>query len=338
MKGIVIFSTLVIIFFSYCGEKPNTILKSANVTFTYNELKGLESEVNITRRDPSDIIMWKGKYYIWYTKTDKGHSGYNATIWYAESGDGFSWKEIGEALTRGELGSWDEYSVFTPNILMADDKYYLFYTAVRRTLNRDDFYFENNSKNDFTAIGIAVANSPNDPFVRIKNNPVLSVSQDSSSFDSYRVDDACVIFRDEKYWLYFKGRSILFGSSGPANTKMGVAISSQPEGPFTKYGGNPVTNSGHEVMVWPYESGVMTLISAVGENGKTIQYAKDGLNFEIITKIGDDYPMAPGYFRADNFIANNHIEINNFWGISMKHGNNKMRPYLVRYDFLIKND
>jgi hypothetical protein len=44
---------------------------------------------------------------------------------------------------------------------------------------------------------------------------------------------------------------------------------------------NPVLNSGHEVVVWPYKSGVAALVTANGPEKNTVQYAGDGLNFEI---------------------------------------------------------
>jgi len=328
---IILFTGLVIL---SCREEKNlNYFDISNLKFSYQEINGLEKSPNITRRDPSDIIELKGKYYFWYTKTEKGRSGYNATIWYAVSEDSYNWTEKGEALGRGKKGTWDEYSVFTPNILIAENKFYLFYTAVKRTSNRNDFYFENNSTDDFTAIGLSVADSPDDKFTRVENNPVLTVSKDSSAFDSYRVDDACVIVRQGKYWLYYKGRSNIYGNSGPMNTKMGVAFASNPEGPYVKYDGNPVTKSGHEVMVWSHNEGVMTLISAVGENGKTIQFADNGFNFQVISKLGDNYPKAPGYFRKDNFMEKNQVGIQNFWGISMSHGNDENMPFLLRYEF-----
>jgi sucrose-6-phosphate hydrolase SacC (GH32 family) len=170
------------------------------VLFSYSELTGLEPENGVCRRDPSDVIQVDGTYYVWYTKTEKQYSGYDASIWYASSQDGISWEERGEALGRGELGSWDEYSVFTPNILKALGKYYLFYTGVKPTDSSTERTFENNSINDITAIGLSVASHPDSSFIRISPDPVLEVSQLTDDFDSYRVDDACLIFKDNKYY------------------------------------------------------------------------------------------------------------------------------------------
>ena len=49
-----------------------------------------------------------------------------------------------------------------------------------------------------------------------------------------RVDDACVVKKDKKYWLYYTGRQL---NKSPNETKMGLAISRFPEGPYKKYNG-----------------------------------------------------------------------------------------------------
>jgi len=61
----------------------------------------------------------------------------------------------------------------------------------------------------------------------------------------------------------------------------GVAIAERPEGHFIKSPLNPITNSGHEVLVWPYKNGVAALVTTDGYEKNTVQYAPDGLNFEI---------------------------------------------------------
>jgi len=272
-----------------------------------------------------------GTYYFWYTKTDKQYSGYDASIWYASSKDGETWEEKGEAITRGEKGSWDEYSVFTPNILKAFGKYYLFYTGVKPTPGNPDRIFENNSETDITAIGLAVSDNPNGPFVRVSLKPILEVSTISDDFDSYRVDDACIVYKNNKYLLYYKGRSVKYGREGPRHTKLGVAIAENPEGPYIKHESNPIITSGHEVMVWPYKRGIMALLSEHGPEGKTLQYAPDGLTFKTVASFGKDYPKAPGSYRPGDFKDASKQETGISWGISMFYGNKEKWPYLLKY-------
>lgn len=323
-------------------KKVPTVKKEATqkkASYKYTKLTGIGEEENLTRRDPSDVIKVDNQYYIWYTKTDKAFSGYNASIWYATSTNGINWDEKGEAIPRGAKDSWDSYSVFTPNVLKANNKYYLFYTGVKPTTGNIEGEFENNSTTDITALGLVVSDSPDGPFVKVSEKPVLEVSNINDDFDSYRIDDACVLYREGKYWLYYKGRSAKYGADGPRYTKMGVAIAEEPQGPYVKYKNNPITNGGHEVMVWPYKEGVMTMLSSHGVEGKTIQYAKNGVDFSVIGSIDDNYPKAPGYFRFDDFKGKDAEEGNITWGISMFYGDrtNNIWPYLLRYDIEIED-
>lgn len=338
MKRLIYLSiTISFLLCSCVGNKTKVVWsKIQTVEFSYSEITGLEPENGITRRDPSDIILVNGVYYVWYTKTDKGYSGYDASIWYASSLDGETWVEKGEALERGKKGSWDAFSVFTPNILKASDKYYLFYTGVKPTHGNEEGKFENNSQTDITAIGLAESDNPDGSFTRISLTPVIEVSENYEDFDSYRVDDACIIFKDNKYWLYYKGRSSKYVKDGPRHTKLGVAISDSPGGPYVKYGNNPIIKSGHEVMLWPYKKGIMILLSSHGTEGQTLQFADDGVNFKIVASFGDDYPKAPGSFRVGDFKdASKQIE-GISWGISMFYGSKEQWPYLMKYKIKIK--
>lgn len=55
--------------------------------------------------------------------------------------------------------------------------------------------FQNNSFNDYTALGVAKATTPEDPFVRCNKEPILSASTDFNAFDSYRLDDDSVVLK-----------------------------------------------------------------------------------------------------------------------------------------------
>jgi hypothetical protein len=324
---LLIFSVIV----SSCSSKGTSKTAQENsmidsVTFSYSEITGIGLDSLFNRRDNSDIIKVGNKHYIWYSRMNSPITpGYWATIWYATSEDeGFSWKEQGMALGLGNAGEFDSHSVFTPNILVNNGKYYLYYTAVKPTPGNANNDFENNSTNDFTVIGLAVADSPDGPFVRIKNNPVLQISNVPEDFDSYRIDDAALLVKDNKIWLYYKGRSIIHGKEGPKLTKMGVAFADQPEGPFVKHPG-PLIDKGHEVLVWQQNGGVASLASL----SKSIHFANDGINFSPIQENLTDIPMAPGLYRPHLEDGNSANEIPG-WGISMVQ--KKGVAYLVRYE------
>ncbi|MCM4155779.1 family 43 glycosylhydrolase [Gramella sp. AN32] len=275
------------------------------VTSDYN-LKGIGKENDVMRRDPSDIIKVGDLFYVWYSK-GKISSGYDATIWYATSLDGKNWEEQGMALGKGKPETWEENSVFTPNILVAEGKYWLFYTGVSKDYKKKPYSPD-------SKIGIAVSTSPNGPWKRISGNPVLKNSNNREEFDSHLVDDACLIVREGRYLLYYKGRQL--GKSA-RETKMGVAIADHPQGPYVKHEENPVIPGNHEVLVWPQGKGVAAMIGTVGPEHitNTIRYADDGIHF---TKIYDleNSPTAGGAYRPEAFTQSGTGEMPE-WGVKI---------------------
>jgi len=298
-----------------------TMAQVVELSYKTSPAENLGPEKGVMRRDPSDVIKVGDLYYVWYSRGPQAH-GYNATVWYATSADGHTWTEKGEALARGPEGSWDEQSVFTPNILVAEEKCWLFFTAVAKP------FFNSGPKITKTAIGIAVSDSPDGPWKKLDNNPILSASDDPKRFDSLRVDDACLIVRDGKYWLYYKGRQ---WNNTPGNTKMGVAIADKPEGPYAKNAGNPIIGGGHEVLVWPYGTGVVAMIN-IGPKGlrRTLQYAPDGLSFSKMLDL-KNVPRAPGAYRPDAFTDNGRGTMIQ-WGVHIGRERDAP-PFLERFDY-----
>ena len=239
-------------------------------------------------------------YYVWYTRgahpcPPVGHE--RATdrlpampwdltdVWYATSTDGHAWQEQGPAVVRGPAGSYDERSIFTPDVLAHDGRYYLVYQVTAAPTWRSTP----------ESIAIAWADSPRGPWhkslapvvepdpsgeVEVRAHPEEATVQ--GTFDSLRVHDPALLYRDGRYWLYFKGEGI--GHSN-MDSKWGVAIADDPLGPYEKSPLNPITNSGHEVMVWNYAGGVGALLTRCGPEKNTIQFAPDGLNFQAQSTI-----------------------------------------------------
>ena len=101
------------------------------IEFKTYDLKGdLAYEEGVVRRDPSSILNIEGKYFVWYSKsmgptqgfggdieTDKVFPWDRCDIWYATSEDGWTWKEEGLAVQRGEKGAYDDRTVFTGEVL-----------------------------------------------------------------------------------------------------------------------------------------------------------------------------------------------------------------------------
>ncbi|YCM42495.1 family 43 glycosylhydrolase [Verrucomicrobiaceae bacterium 227] len=293
------------------------------VEIKLSECRGISAEKGVMRRDPSDVIKVGEQYYVWYTKGSES-GGYNGTVWYATSSDGHTWTERGEALVRGKKGSWDGQSVFTPNIMVAEERYWLFFSGV-------SFYPEKGKGPD-SKIGIAVSDSPDGPWEKLASNPALSNSADPKQFDSHLVDDACLIVRDGKYWFYYKGRQL---GKSPGETQMGLAIADKPEGPYVRVEENPVIPGNHEVLVWPQGKGVAAMIGTTGpkEIRRSLMFSGDGKSF---TKTHDvvSSPFAPGGYRPEAFTgsdAGKRLE----WGVHIGRQKGHL-PFIQRYDLAVK--
>lgn len=289
------------------------------VEFDVRDLKGdLAYEKGVVRRDPSAVIRENGKYYVWYSRSVGPSQGFGGDVekdkvwpwdrcdlWYATSKDGWTWKEEGLAVPRGEKGAYDDRSVFTCEIMKHDGQFYLCYQTVKSP-------YTVRVKNQ---IGLAWADSPDGPWTK-SEQPILSPANNGiwkgtkqnrfavirkGDFDSHKVHDPCILPYNGKFYLYYKGEqmgeAITFGGR---QIRHGVAIADDPKGPYIKSPYNPISNSGHEVCVWPYNGGIASLITTDGPEKNTIQWAPDGINFEIKSVI-KSAPHAIGLNRtADN--------------------------------------
>ena len=284
--------------------------------FSVQDLKGdLAYEEGVVRRDPSAVIKVDGKYYVWYSKSTGPTDGFagdiendkvfpwdRCDIWYASSEDGWTWKEEGLAVPRGEKGAYDDRSVFTTEIMVWEDTYYLCYQTVKSPYNV-------RVKNQ---VGLAWADSPDGPWTK-SEEPILSPADNGvwkgeeqnrfmvlkkGDFDSHKVHDPCILPYQGKFYLYYKGEQmgeeITFGGR---QIRHGVAIASDPKGPYVKSPYNPISNSGHEICVWPFKGGIGSLITTDGPEKNTIQWAPDGINFEIMSVI-KGAPHAIGLNRS----------------------------------------
>ncbi|MEQ9439347.1 MAG: glycosyl hydrolase [Cyclobacteriaceae bacterium] len=287
--------------------------------FKTYDLKGdLAYEEGVTRRDPSDIITVDDTYYVYYSKATGKTYGFGTgdpekkvfpwdktEVWYATSKDGWTWEEQGMAVGRGAAGAYDDRSVFTPQVMVHDEKYVLVYQTVQAP-------YVNRVKNQ---VGMAVADSPDGPFIKL-DAPILSPSDDGEwlgeedtrfkvkkqgSFDSHKVHDPTLIFYHNKFYLYYKGERMGERKTfGGREIKWGVAISDSLTGPYIKSEYNPITNSGHELCVWPYDGGIAALIITDGPERNTIQWSPDGINFDIKSHIKWGPPAAGLDLSADN--------------------------------------
>jgi len=272
--------------------------------FKYTELKGFDyngGDGTITRRDPSKIIFHEGKYYVWYTyrETPVGPQGpENATdtipardwdlceIWYATSKDGFTWEEQGVAISRPAYPNPGWRSVSTTDILFWEGRYYLYYQAFR---------IHPSTRGDDCPVAVSWADSPDGPWTATHQVVVPNGAEDD--WDGFSIHDPYPLVYRDKIYLYYKSD---FARETEWVRMQGLAIAEHPLGPFEKHPLNPVLNSGHETMLFPFKEGMAALLIKDGNEHFTVQYAPDGVNFEIAA-ITELTPNAPAPFLPDAF-------------------------------------
>jgi hypothetical protein len=274
-------------------------------TFKYTPLKGFDYSNNdgtISRRDATKIIRANGKFYVWYTHrqtssppdaargndTIPSRDWDLAEIWYATSEDGFTWEEQGVAVPRLEKPNPGWRSVSTPDILVFKDKYYLYYQAYTEMPGGPG------TQGDDCPVAASVADSPDGPWM--PSNKVVVPNGPPGSWDQYVIHDPYPLVYKGRIYLYYKGEM----GGDPRVRAQGLAISDDPFGPFEKHPLNPVINSGHETAMFPFKEGIAALVSRHGLEHNTIQYAPDGVNFEIAA-ITSLLPIAPGAHVPDAF-------------------------------------
>jgi len=277
------------------------------------KIEGLGYDPKLDRQDPSNVIRVGKMYYVWYTQRKAGVHPYASTVYYATSADGLRWRDRGEAIGKGPAGAWDSFGVITPYMAVVGGKYYLFYTgtsSARPFRSRDP-------GGTLRHIGIAVADKPDGPWRKYEKNPVLSPTK--GAWDSLIVDDAHVLVRGGKFWLYYKGGH---GTIKPSDTQWGLAVADAITGPYVKSPRNPLVG-GHTVCIWPHRLGLAALI----DSRNTVQYSTDGIHFRRVAKVKSVHTGC-GPFDPDAH-ANVTYGRGITWGVAQKR--TKGRLHLVRF-------
>ncbi len=317
------------------------------IEFEIEPLKGdFAYEEGVIRRDPSAVIKVDDLYHVWYTKGKGETVGFNSAnlndkvfpwdlteVWHATSKDGLFWKEEGRAIGRGAAGSYDDRACFTPEVLAHNSMYYLVYQVVQAPY----------TNRAFEHIALASSSSPFGPWQK-SAAPILKAAangkwkgkqdnrfevEEKGDFDSHKVHDPCLMFYKEKFYLYYKGETMGEAMNfGGRKIKHGVAIAEHIEGPYVKSAYNPISNSGHEVAIWHYKGGIASLITTDGPEKNTIQWAIDGLNFEIMAHI-KTAAEALGICRERGAYENFPPALN--WGLCHKYDESWNWNYICRY-------
>lgn len=122
-----------------------------------------------------DILVWKGKYYLYYQgfleMSGKRGDDCPVTVSVADSPNG-PWKATNKiVIPNGPEGSWDSKSIHDPYPLVHNGKIYLYY--------KSDF---GNRGELYRAHGLAIAENPLGPFKKHPLNPVLNSGHETTLF------------------------------------------------------------------------------------------------------------------------------------------------------------
>ena len=287
---------------SYAAPRPED--NELYSQFKYTELAGFDyhnGNGTISRRDPSKVIFANGKYYVWYTYratptppqgADKSNDTIPSTdwdlaeIWYATSEDGFTWEEQGVAVPRPPQPQVGWRSVSTTDILVWEGKYYLYYQG---------FLEASGKRGDDCPVAVSYANSPDGPWT--PHHKIVIPNGAEGTWDQYAIHDPYPLVYQGKIYLYYKSD---FDGDPRLVRMQGLATADHPLGPFEKHLLNPVINSGHETTLFPFKSGIAALVIKDGNEHFTVQYAEDGVNFDIASVVSL-MPTAGGPFIPDAF-------------------------------------
>lgn len=123
----------------------------------------------------TDILKWKGKYYLYYqgfleaSGTKGDHCPVAAS--YADSPDG-PWTPANKIIIpNGEEGTWDQYSIHDPYPLVYKDKIYVYYKAAYG--DRPEYLLGG---------GLAIADNPLGPFTKHPLNPLFNSGHETALF------------------------------------------------------------------------------------------------------------------------------------------------------------
>jgi hypothetical protein len=299
-------------------SSPTTWGNELFTKFRHTELEGLEyngGDGTLSRRDPSKVVKANGKYYVWYTHRStptppRGAAGGTdvipstdwdlAEIWYATSEDGFVWKEQGVAVPRPPKPAAGWRSVSTPDVLFWKGKYYLYYQA---------FLEMSGTRGDDCPVTASWADSPDGPWSPV--GKIVVPNGPKGSWDQYSIHDPYPLVYKGEIYLYYKSEAS--GRPNPVRFQ-GLAIADDPLGPFQKHPLNPVLNSGHETGLFPFKEGIAALAIRHGNEHNTIQYAPDGVNFDVAASVSL-MPIAAGPYVPDAF-TNTSYGRGITWGLS----------------------
>ncbi|MGJ1269142.1 glycoside hydrolase family protein [Sphingobacterium spiritivorum] len=148
-----------------------------------------------TCHNPS-ITRFNNTYYLYYMGNSNGKTNTKRIgLATAESLNG-PWKRTDQPiLEAGEPGSWDDHCTTNPTVIQTADKaYYLFY----KSWNTADYLTEKGAIRGNRKYGLAVSSSPEGPFKKYAQNPVIDFSEKGGNA---QFEDAFVWIERDMFYM-----------------------------------------------------------------------------------------------------------------------------------------
>lgn len=127
--------------------------------------------------------------------------------------------------------AWDGVTIHNPTVHAVGDRYVMFYVGNRLTYDQ--------TLVEATKIGMAFADSPDGPWRRHSDNPVLERGEPGAWDDGGLDNPAFLAHPDGRSLLYYRTWK---SEDDVRNDVLGLAIADDVEGPYEKYEGNPVVD------------------------------------------------------------------------------------------------
>ncbi len=146
---------------------------------------------NIGHRSVStpDILIWKGKYYLYYQAFSvmSGMRGDDCpvAVSVADSPDG-PWTPYNKIVVdNGGEGAWDQYSIHDPQPIVYKGKIYLYFKSD----------YQDKDGGLIRSTGLAISDNPYGPFVKCPTNPVMSSGHETQMF-RFKEGIAAILAKD----------------------------------------------------------------------------------------------------------------------------------------------
>ncbi len=171
------FILYIVIFFAIVFYEKSQPLKLEESIFfdTTIDTISFTNDLGITDiGDPFLLKISENEYYLYCTSAEDGFY-----CWRSE--DMVNWTDKQMCYTRKE-DSWGKDSFWAPEVVAYQNQYYLYYTA--------------RNENGSLRIGLAISDTPNGPFLDIKNEPLMD-------FGYATIDGNVLIDEDGFKYLYY---------------------------------------------------------------------------------------------------------------------------------------